>query len=268
MSNPMSNAPVYFALAQIQFNPFALMERFVGDVQDSFRRKGYTLFESQKQTQLQFNVAAGQDPSQSRPEVVEMPIWLFLKADRTSGYILTPSALAFQTTHYETRNEFISELLKGLRILNEVLTLDHVSRIGLRTLNAVIPREGEEVNQYLVPGLHGIDFDANRKFSVNEFVYETFCKPLTNKGTLVERIFMAESSLGFPPDVAPNGLVLDERFKVEKVVKHAVLDTDHFVEGKFPLDFEGIEQQLFSLHTSVKSAFEAATTQHAKAIWN
>jgi uncharacterized protein (TIGR04255 family) len=39
MSKKMSNAPVYYALAQVQFNPVAAMAKYVDDIQDILRRK-------------------------------------------------------------------------------------------------------------------------------------------------------------------------------------------------------------------------------------
>ncbi len=36
----MSNAPVYYALAQVQFNPVAAMAKYVDDVQDHLRQLG------------------------------------------------------------------------------------------------------------------------------------------------------------------------------------------------------------------------------------
>ena len=41
MSEKMSNAPVYYALAQAQFNPVAAMAKYVYEVQDLLRRDGY-----------------------------------------------------------------------------------------------------------------------------------------------------------------------------------------------------------------------------------
>lgn len=59
MSEKMSNAPVYYAVAQAQFNPVAAMAKYVDEVQDILRRKGYTLFEPQEVTQLQLIATSG-----------------------------------------------------------------------------------------------------------------------------------------------------------------------------------------------------------------
>ena len=52
MSDRMSNAPVYYALAQAQFNPIAAMVDYADRVQDRLRREGYPLYDRQKATRL------------------------------------------------------------------------------------------------------------------------------------------------------------------------------------------------------------------------
>lgn len=264
MSKKMSNAPVYYALAQVQFNPVA-MQKYVDDVQDALRREGYTLFETQEVTHLQFTAVAGQAPSE--PKVVPMVTWLITKPDRSAGFVLGPSFLTYHTTHYETSDEFIPALLRGLQAVHAVVTLDHVSRMGLRYLDAVLPTTGESVDRYLADGLHGVKFNATPRYTLNESVFDTACGPLISEGTLVTRVHRATSALGFPADIAPNGLRLMARFQSPQEFAHAVIDTDHFVEGMMPLNFEQIGAQLDTLHGAIQQVFVAMTTDHARAVW-
>lgn len=265
MSEKMSNAPVYYALAQAQFNPVAAMDKYVAQVQDRLRREGYTLFDTQQVTHLQIATAPGQPPGE--PDLRHLTSWLIAKADRTSGYILSPTSITFHTTHYETSDEFIPELLRGLRSVHEVVGLDHVSRLGLRYLDAVLPRAGETVDQYLVDGLHGIRFGAKQRYALNESVFETDSGPLLPKATLVCRVHRMTSPLGFPPDMIPSGLVQMHKFVVSEPRPHAVIDTDHFAEGRAALDFDRIGEQLSTLHSTIKLVFEATTSPHARAVW-
>ena len=48
MNEKMSNAPVYYALAKVQFNPITKMADFVSGIQDILRLKGYTRFERKR----------------------------------------------------------------------------------------------------------------------------------------------------------------------------------------------------------------------------
>lgn len=261
----MSNAPVYYALAQAHFNPVAAMSKYVDQIQDRLRREGYPLFEPQQITHL---VVPGPGQSQqTEPQITHTFSWLITGSGRTAGFILTPSALTYHTTAYETHNEFVPVLLLGLAVVHEVVTLDHVSRLGLRYLDAVLPRDNESVQQYLVGGLHGIEFNATQRYMMTESVFGTETGPLVPTGMLVTRVHRMTAPLGFPPDMQPNGLTVTPKFEVKGARAHAVIDTDHFVEGHMPIDMDKLSEQLLSLHATIQSVFRATTTDHARAAW-
>ncbi len=259
----MKNAPVYYALTQARFNTIAAMSKYVSEIQDRFRRRGYILFEAHQVTQLQLSNA----PQRDEPQVTSTTSWLITKENRSAGFILTTSSLAFHTTHYDTHEEFLPELLQGLQIVHEVVNLDQISRLGIRYLDAVLPLKNEHVKKYLVDGLHGIDFHAKQDYSLNESIFQTDSGPLLTRGKLISRVIQLTSILGYPPDILPHGLVQKESFEVKEACPHAIIDTDHFVEGSMPLDFEKINEQLLSLHAVIKQIFEATTTEHAKSVW-
>lgn len=260
----MANAPVYYVLAQAKFNPIAAMgDKYVNDIQDQLRHVGYTLFAQQNFAQFRFG-----NSSEASPQILQATQWLISKENRTSGFILTNSSLMYHTTHYETSEEFIPEFLRGLGIVHKVVKLDHLSRLGLRYLDAVLPPSNEVVSQYLVSGLHGIDFNADREYTLTESVFQTRSNPLLSRGKLVVRVLqLASSLLRYPPDLSPQGLVPMKRFEIKKPCSHALIDTDHFVEGRMPVDFDKIKAQLFSLHAVNKEAFERTVTSHAKHVW-
>ncbi|GMV69555.1 MAG: hypothetical protein AMXMBFR76_19940 [Pseudomonadota bacterium] len=264
----MSNAPVYYALAQAQFNPVAAMAKYVDQIQDRLRREGYPLFETQQVTHLVVP-AAGQAQS-AEPQIAHRVSWLITKSDRTAGFILAPSAITYHTTHYDTHKEFIPELLRGLAAVHETVTLDHVGRLGLRYLDAVLPRvdRGETVEQYLVGGLHGIEFSAARRYTMTESVFATETRPLCPNGTLVARVHKMTGPLGFPPDLQLNDLVVNPRFALQEPLEHAVIDTDHYVEGRMPIGTDMLREQLLSLHGKIKDVFGAMTTDLARTVWN
>ncbi len=259
----MKNAPVYYALVQARFNPIAAMEKYVGEIQDQLRCKGYTLFERREITQLQLG-------QQVEPKVNNTTSWLLNKEDKTAGFILDTSSLTFHTTHYETNKEFISELLNGLKIVHQEVKLDHLSRLGLRYLDAILPSSKENVTQYLVPGLHGINLNQEQlNYSLHESIFQTECEPLLKKGKLIVRVIQLQSALlGYPPGISPFDLKPMERFTITQPCSHAIIDTDHFVEGHLPFDFNKINEQLSSLHKTLKKMFAAITTEYAKSVWS
>ena len=265
MGKPMSNAPVYYALAQVQFNPVAAMDKYVSEIQDGLRKKGYTHFQLENTTRLELANSPGQVATD--PRVAHTALWLITKSDRTSGFLLESSSITFHTTHYESSTELIQELLTGLQIVQQVASLDHINRLGLRYLDAVFPRKEEKVDLYLSNSIHGINIDAHLNYSLTESVFQTICEPYQYNGTLIARVYRKNSRLEFPPDLLPWGLTMMSRFNISETITHAVIDTDHYIEGQFPLNFELIEIQIFSLQSGIRAAFEATITDHAKRVW-
>jgi len=263
MNRKMSNPPVYYALAQVQFNPIAAMESYIKQIQDKLRLEGYTLFEEKKNAQLHFE--ASTSPPQAR--IIEIPMWCITKPDQTAGFIIGQSYLTYHTTHYTTHDQFFNELLLGLKTIHSIIKLEHLRRLGLRYLNAVLPLNGETIDQYLVSGLHGIRLDAQSRYSLIESVFDTH-ESLQAKGTLVSRIHSRTGQLGYPPDITPGNLSSMPRFITKDPTSHAVIDLDHFIEGQMPLDFEKIKDELNALHKHIKHAFNTSVTDHAKKIWN
>lgn len=262
MSEKLSNAPVYYALAQARFNPVAAMAKYVDEVQDRLRREGYTLFEARHETLLQIS---GKAPME--PKVVSSVSWHITKGDLTAGFILNQASITFHTTHYETNEAFIPELLRGLKIVHEIVQLEHLRTLGLRYLNAVLPRSGETIDQYLADGLQGVQFQAKQRYARFESAYETEVDPLLPKGTLVARVHRIDARLGFPPDLNPYELKVPE-FAANMSGLHALIDMDHFVEGPMSLDFDKIGEQLSNLHATLKHMFKAIVSEHAlSAVW-
>lgn len=261
----MSNAPVYYALAQAHFNPVAAMAKYVDQIQDRLRREGYPLFEPQQFMQL---VVPGPGQAQPQePQIQQAMSWLMTRSDRTAGFILGPSTMTYHTTHYQTHKDFIPELLHGLTAVHDAVALDHVSRLGLRYLDAILPHVGDTTEQYLVGGLHGIDFNAVRQYAMTESVFATDTSPLVSKGTLVVRVYRTVAPLGFPPDMLPTGLAIAPQFDIKEACEHAIIDTDHYVQGRMPVEMDKLNEQLLSLHGTIKSVFGATTTDHARSVW-
>jgi uncharacterized protein (TIGR04255 family) len=263
----MANAPVFYALAQAQFNPIAAMAKYVSDVQDILRHQGYTEFEPQTLTQLQFSPAPGQAPTS--PEATQVTRWLITKPDRTAGFILGQSALSYHTTHYEGRHQFLPQLLLGLEAVHRVVKLDYLTRLGLRYLNSVLPQEGETVDQYLIGEVRGVDMGAPLRYSLSESVFDTQAGPLMQKGVLIARVRRAPEQLAYPPDLAPSGLVTMPEFgsRQEEAVPRALIDLEHYVEGRMRLNLANVRAQLPTLHAGIEQAFEAVSTKHARAVW-
>ena len=76
-----------------------------------------------------------------------------------------------------------------------------------------------------------------------------------------------EGGLAFPPELAPQGMMVDERF-LKYSGNHAVLDTDGFVEGRMAFALDDLGERLRTIHDAVSNAFKAIVTEHALSVWD
>jgi len=254
--------PLYYALVQARFNPIAAMENYIKSIQDKMRLEGYTLFTPQELNQLTFNKNA-----QPQAIVTKLPRWQITKQDQTAGFILDPASLTYHTTNYTTHEQFLNEFLSALHWIHDIVKLEHLSRIGLRYLNAVLPHNDEPVGKYLDNGLHGIVLSETLRYSFTESVFDTELKPFGLYGTLVSRCHYRYGLLGYPPDIEPNDLKTLPHFILKEPYSHAVLDIDHFTDHHMPIDFKQCKEILLALHAKIKNTLGAMTTDYAQQQW-
>jgi uncharacterized protein (TIGR04255 family) len=267
VSDKLHNAPIYLALIQAQFNPIPNIAKYIADIQDQLRRQGFPLYEPHAMPRVVFSFTPDKAPQE--PGFINVNVWHVTNEAKTAGYVITDKAITFHTTHYETRNEFIPKLIEGLQVVHQVVDLAHVSRLGVRYLDAVLPRGSDRVEQYIKERLHGVPFNdqARLQSSYAESIYETETGPVLTRGKLVQRVYRQSSLLGYPPDLDPLNLVPMSRFVLTEARDHAIIDTDHFVEDQMAMDFNAIQEQALNLHVTAKKIFKAAVTDYAINAW-
>jgi uncharacterized protein (TIGR04255 family) len=263
----MGNAPVYFTVAQVRHNPLLTLESYLPAIQERFRKSGYPDFKPGQH--WTFNVGApiateGSSIQPPPPQVVQQ--YFFLNAEATSGYVLLANALAFQTVEYETYERFSGELLRGLEILHEsVGGLSFVERLGLRYLDAVVPRLGETLTAYVENQMLGL----SARMPTHHFSYNFSESLLVAEGVgqVVARTITQNAPLVLPPDLQNPFMLISERFR-NVVGEHAVIDTDGSVTARKAFDLRQIEASLTALHGLILQCFEALSTDHARSVWN
>ncbi|MGF1528703.1 MAG: TIGR04255 family protein [Candidatus Competibacterales bacterium] len=266
MDNTMPNAPIYYALAQAKFNPVLNMSRYVDEVQDELRRLGYTLFEQTEHNHLHISGVMGTNDIQ--PRLDKITTWLMSDRDRRAGFILRNDTIMYHTTHYKTRREFIPEFVKGIKAVHDIVKLDHISRLGVRALDAILPSEGETPENYLIKRLAGLPDRGNQIQASFETIIETNPEGFDWKGQMIAKMYRAKIPLGYPPGLNPFGLRPMERFRRSEPMLHAVIDIDHTVEKMIDLDWPAVESQMFKLYEMLKELFLSMVSEHAKEVWS
>ncbi|WP_439360315.1 TIGR04255 family protein [Bradyrhizobium sp. DASA03007] len=260
MGKKMENAPIYFALAQVRFNPLAALDTYIPTIQESLRKAGYPDFQKVQIAHLELGAAV--------PKTAVVTRYLFGNARKTSAFVLDQSWLTFQTTDYDTFAPFLAALLSGLQIVHKEAVLSYSERIGIRVLDAVLPRSGETVSEYLRPCVLGLSSsfpDRQLAHSLSE------TRTVNGNSTLVSRsivISQKEGGLAFPEDLQPLQLQLPDRFSHQISGQYAVIDTDSWTEERDDFELNRIEKALDSLHTDIGRSFEQTVTPYALSVWD
>ena len=265
MGHKMTNAPVYFTVAQVRFNPILSLKTYLPDIQEQLRKAGYPDFRQGISMMFNIsNIANPEVPQDQTPSVQQVERFMFSNMDKTQGFILHANSLSYQATKYERYDKFSNDFIKGLEITHKTIGLNFSERIGVRYLDAVAPKKGDELPQYLIPEVLGVAGLLQGTSIIHSFS-ESVVKTRTG-GKVVSRTVIQNGHLGFPPDLQPDGLTVDDRFR-EIDGLHAVIDTDGSFENREPFDIANVKKRLDDLHDVIGAAFHSTVTKYAESVW-
>lgn len=263
MGKKMSNAPVYFTVAQVRFNPVLSIEGYLSTIQDRMRIAGFPDFKrvDLKQLVVPFG-SAGEGGQPPVPVFLPQTHCIFGNRDGTTEFVLQANSLSFQITAYDTFESLLTTFIKGLNIVHEALKLDFTERVGLRYLDAVLPQEGESLSDYLTVEVLGLSQKLGRELlhSFNETV------TVNLKGQLISRVIIQKGKVGLPPEISVLAPRVNSIFTQFEGL-HAIVDTDAFVEQREPFNAQDIESKLNDFHDEIIKSFEATVTSHALSVW-
>jgi uncharacterized protein (TIGR04255 family) len=262
MGEKWKNPPVFYTVAQLKFNPVAQIEKYVPEIQDRLRLRGFPDFRKESALHCLVDVASSEVKSETSSR------WNFSNSDKTQGYLLYPDAIAYHATSYEDFEQFAQQVIAGLKDVHAVAKLAYLERTGLRYLDAITPDEGQHIEAFLATGFGGTTASIEGKLKHRQ-VESVFDTP---NGVLISRVFMVDGGLPLPPDIHPLPLSLPKRFRGRRGI-NATLDNDCFALKRTPLhcpelDEDSILDQLRKLKNSLNEAFYSQITDYAKEVWN
>ena len=149
MGTPLKKPPVYFTLAQTQFNPILKLEDFLPDIQECFRQAGYPDFDHRNIVSIQLTTEGNQPPIS-----IQQKRFQFGNTEKTHAFILDEHSLTLQSTDYGSFEHFSACFLKGLGIVHDAVKLAFAEKVGLRYLDRVMPQPEETINQYQIGRAH------------------------------------------------------------------------------------------------------------------
>ena len=132
MGKKLSNAPVYYTVAQVQFNPVLGLDSYVPAIQAKMRDAHFPDFKKEVFQRLDFPVLGMQQGQMLPPTITTQARYVFGDIAGQTAFLLEANALTLQTTSYDTFETFSKYLIAALGVLHSVLRLDFVFATWMR----------------------------------------------------------------------------------------------------------------------------------------
>ena len=145
------SAPLVYVLAEVRCSPTLDVARRAAAVQEAIRQE-FPLLAPIAQFQVGPGLPAG---------AIMSNMFAFTDSTRRRGLLISAGSVVYQATEYQTSKEFFEQLGRVLTALEPVYGNDTVTRLGLRYVDVIVPREGESVFDYLTPSMRGITLNDN-----------------------------------------------------------------------------------------------------------
>jgi uncharacterized protein (TIGR04255 family) len=255
----MRTPPIFYAVAQIMFNPIMSMDQYVDMIQNRWRVR---FPDFSKEMVNQFELQLEGDGGLPKLKTVCGERWSFKDVEGKTGYLLTNHALALQTTQYTNSKEFITLLIEGLSALHEIVSLSYIDGVGFRTLDAIIPSQEKLLSEYLSSGLQGLFPEMDGELV--QSIYQLTMKRVF--GQLTTRTIILNSQIGIPADLAPIRLSFREEVSNLNGL-HAVLDNDVTHHDRFPYSAIEAARRLRIIKEGLNESFYKSLTKEAILEW-
>ena len=256
-------APVVFVLAQVRFlaSPAAAPE----NLRDAIVKKVGPQFPTVSQTRgptMEINIDA--DPGVQRPGAA---VAYDLVNENVDAMVrVQQDALTYAVTSYEDSSHFREHWLEVAAALQDV-GVGTVSRVGLRYVDFVLPREGRLPEDYVkapwnlsgMPQLPGAEGAPDLHVSLLDVRYPAGRMRLQFiRGVGMPALPMDLQGMLSPRQETPHG----------KLSVCGVIDSDRWIDGDHQADTATLNQLFTRMHTEVSAAFQAMITPLAEREWN
>lgn len=246
---PLGKNPLVLVLCQVRFSPVRKMGDYIPGIQEAFRRHGFPIERAGKIQQLTITPAGVRTDEQER--------WEYRTKDELWSVTVLQDSVVLQTTGYGRFEDFAERLEAAVRNVLEQTEQDKfglIQRVGLRYIDLIQPRDGENYRDYLRPGFHGAS-DAPFATGSHRLYVESVGRTDVGDtvGTMVLRVAQNDQGFDLPPDLVGGAPRFQPRAKAGEVV--TLVDMDHFIEGKFDPVAAWVTARAYAMHDHLIETF-------------
>lgn len=259
------HSPLTYTLASIRFASWPMMAKRIDEIHEKLREITPII----NRIQITQVSATGQAISQG--EDSSHGAWMLMSPDRLQGIQFAPDQVLVFSKRYTRYSEFASLLERTLRVLLEEMRFVDLTSLGVRYVDHIRIREGEQLDQYLThnimpPTISGLDKVGGSMFGVYK----------TSECELRVRVVAQPDGLTIPEDLIGLLAMIQEPGKplqLELLGNGAMfLDIDAIKAHGSPIRLDNtrdILEQLNRLHIEANAFFrnEKVCTDHAFKVW-
>jgi uncharacterized protein (TIGR04255 family) len=249
----LRHAPLIYVVAQVRFSAIVAIEKYVPEIQEQLRHKGFPRFLKGQVHEIAFQ-------ADGAPKFSAIDRFEFQDKDASLGIVLQSNSVAVHTNRYSNYETFEEHIRTALLAVNRILGISLAERIGLRYVNLIRLKANETWSEYLHAGLLGLDPGS---IGVESWISNSQFLGRTEVGQLAVRC--ARSAQPFPPDLLNTTLAYSLELAKEETV--ITLDFDHFVEQTVDFKVPSAMSTLENLHQSLDKVFMASVTENALVKW-
>ena len=249
----LQRAPLIYVVAQVRFSAVVAIEKYVPEIQEKLRHKGFPRFVRGQVHEIAFQ-------ADGAPKFSAVERFEFQNKEASLGIVLQSNSVAVHTNSYSNYEAFEEYTKTALMAVHGIANINLSERIGLRYVNLIRLQPGEKWADYLHQGLLGIDHGAvgvKKWVSGSQFLGETAV------GQLAVRCSQSEQP--FPPDLIISSLSYSMSLAKGEIVM--TLDLDHFLEQASDFKVGAVMATLEQLHESLDTVFTTAVTPKALIKW-
>lgn len=258
-----AHAPVVFALAQVRFLPnFAAAPERLRDAITNRLGTRFPTISQASGSAIEINLDA--DPGAQRP--ASAVAYDLVNENVDAMVRVQQDSLTYAVTSYVDSSHFREHWLQITEALQDV-QVTAVSRVGLRYVDFLMPREGGLPEEYVqapwnldgMPELPGAIGTPDLHVSLFDVRYPAGRMRLQfMRGFGVPTLPIDLQGMLTPRQELPQG----------QPTVCGVIDTDRWIDGDHPADAATLNQLFTQMHTEVSGAFRAMITPLAKREWN
>lgn len=254
------NPPLAYVVAEVRISAHYSIAQFVPAIQQLLR----DIFPRTEEG-IEVALAIGTSNQTTVPDRV----WRLTAPDNGRGVHLGTRAIALHVTRYQDFPELAIWLARALQAVQESGLNPFIERVGLRYIDYILPSDGHQLMDYLIPALRGVTppgaGPAQTTMWAATYPFDTFTVDARVVAPSLPGTFLPPNFSALPLAKPSTMLAAEERS--QKGQPFGIIDTDCSQTVNENFDAQTIATKFAQMHKCVSETFKALISDLAVKEW-